>query len=64
MSNMISLRPVKQTVIIVLLVPIACRVLGMTFVSDRAHRFEDGQEYWNQDWLPVARPSKGSLRLV
>jgi hypothetical protein len=42
MSSMISLHPVKKIVIIVFLVPMAYRVLGTTFVGDRAHILEGG----------------------
>jgi hypothetical protein len=38
----ISLRPVKETVIIVFFVPMTFRVLGMTSVGGRANIFEDG----------------------
>jgi hypothetical protein len=37
MSSMISLRPVKKNVIMDCFVPMACRVLGMTIIGDRAN---------------------------
>jgi hypothetical protein len=52
---MISVRPVKNIVTIVCFVPMVCRVLKMTSVSDCVNIFE---EYWKQDLLPDAIPSK------
>jgi hypothetical protein len=42
MSSTISLRLVKKIIIRVSLVPMACRVPGMTSVGDRVSNFEDG----------------------
>jgi hypothetical protein len=39
---MMNLRPVKKIIIMVFFLPMACRVLGMTSVGDRANIFEDG----------------------
>jgi hypothetical protein len=36
----------------------ACRVLGMTSVSDQTDSFEEGQEYWNKDASFILIPSK------
>jgi hypothetical protein len=39
MSSMVNLLLVKKIVIIVCFVPMACGVLGMTFLGDCANRF-------------------------
>jgi hypothetical protein len=41
MSRAMGLHPVKKMIFTVCFVPMACRVLGMTFVDDRANIFED-----------------------
>jgi hypothetical protein len=41
MLSMIGLRPVKKIVIMVLFIPVACLVLGMTSIGDHAKVFGD-----------------------
>jgi hypothetical protein len=53
-----SLHAVKNTVIIVFLVPIPCLVLGMTSDRERATISNEEQRYWNRESSPVAIPWK------
>jgi hypothetical protein len=57
-SGTMSLRPVKKSVIIIFVLPMACRILRMISVGDRATIFEEGWEHWNQDSSPIAIHSK------
>jgi hypothetical protein len=51
-----SLLAVKNIVVIVLFVPIACLVLGMRPDLESANISEEEERHWNEDSSPVAIP--------